>query len=295
MIQVHVFSRTCRFKSCFPHHTKSLRHTSKAFCDLKIILGVLCVKEFFGFGGYDRPVEGYLSWQHLLFVTFLMVVMVWSAAYFARRTRKSPQKDRLRVLAWAALWADGLEIFKVVLLCFRHNDPLQWLYELPLYMCSILLIAMPLAAFTRGRLQEAALDFTAIFGVVGAVMGTYFAGNNYGTYPVLCFDNVVSGLTHALSGFASLYILMSGMAGLKKRNVPLTFGIISGFCAAAYVVNRLVDCNYMFLMRGDDTPYDLLFWLMGESPVLYPLAVLGLFLLYIRLFYLIAGMFGKKD
>ena len=26
------------------------------------------MKEFFGFGGYSRPAEGFLSWQHLLFV-----------------------------------------------------------------------------------------------------------------------------------------------------------------------------------------------------------------------------------
>ena len=34
------------------------------------------MKEFLGFGGYSRPAEGYLSWQHLLFVTSLMVIMM---------------------------------------------------------------------------------------------------------------------------------------------------------------------------------------------------------------------------
>ena len=33
------------------------------------------MKEFFGFGGYQRPIEGYFSWQHLLFVSFLLLVM----------------------------------------------------------------------------------------------------------------------------------------------------------------------------------------------------------------------------
>ena len=32
--------------------------------------------EFFGFGGYTRPAEGFLSWQHLTFVTALMAAMV---------------------------------------------------------------------------------------------------------------------------------------------------------------------------------------------------------------------------
>ena len=37
--------------------------------------------EFFGFGGYTRPAEGFLSWQHLTFVTALMAVMVLLAVF----------------------------------------------------------------------------------------------------------------------------------------------------------------------------------------------------------------------
>ena len=152
---------------------------------------------------------------------------------------------------------------------------------------------MPLAAFTRGRLQEASVDFVAIFGLLGTVFGTYFAGNNYGSYPVLSFDNVVSGLTHAVSGFASLYILLCGMATLQKRNIPVTFGIMGGFCLAAYIVNHLVDYNYMFLMRGDGTPYDILYNLVGGSPVWYPLGVIGLFFAYIAVFYAVLPLIRK--
>ena len=33
------------------------------------------VREFFGFGGYRRAAEGYLSWEHLSFVTVLLALM----------------------------------------------------------------------------------------------------------------------------------------------------------------------------------------------------------------------------
>ena len=49
----------------------------------------------------------------------------------------------------------------------------------------------------------------------------------------------------------------------------------------------------MFLMRGDGTPYDILFNLVGGNPVVYPLSVVALFLLYIvsfyGVYYLVAG------
>ena len=39
------------------------------------------MKEFLGFGGYTRPAEGFMSWQHLTFVTSLVVIMI-ALAFF---------------------------------------------------------------------------------------------------------------------------------------------------------------------------------------------------------------------
>jgi hypothetical protein len=127
-----------------------------------------------------------------------------------------------------------------------------------------------------------------------AILGTYAAGNNYAAYPVLSLDNVVSGITHCISGFASLYILISGMASMKKENIFITFSILLGFCVAAYIANILIDYNYMFLMRGDGTPYDILFNLVGGHKVLYPVSVVVLFLLYITGFYGVYYCLHKK-
>ena len=252
------------------------------------------MKEFFGFGGYQRAAEGFMSWQHLTFVTSLMAIMVGLAVFLGKRNRDLSDKIKNRVLIAAALLIDGFELFKIILCCFRSQDPMNWLYNLPLFLCSIQLITIPLAAFSKGRVKEASLDFVCIFGILGALLGTYGAGQNYGCYPVLSFDNVVSGITHSISGFASLYILISGMSSMKKQNIVITFGILIGFCIAAYIANLLVDYNYMFLMRGDGTPYDILFNLVKGNPVAYPLSVVALFLLYITGFYWVYFLVHKR-
>ena len=125
-------------------------------------------------------------------------------------------------------------------------------------------------------------------------MGTVGAAQNYGCYPVLSMDNVVSGITHCISGFASLYIMIAKMASMKKSNICITFGILLGFCAMAYVANILVDYNYMFLMAGDGTPYDILYNLVSGNKILYPIGVVVLFLLYIGAFYGIYYLTQKK-
>lgn len=253
------------------------------------------IKEFCGIGGYTREAAGAYSWQHLTFVSSLVAVMFVLGILIGIWYRKHPEKNKNVPLIWAAILIDSFEIIKIVVFCYRAENALDSLLtDLPLFLCSIQLITLPLAAFTKGRLKEAALDFVLIFGLLGALAGTFGAAQNYGSYPVLCMDNVVSGITHCISGFGSLYIGISGMASMKKHNIGITFGILGFFCAAAYVVNRLIDYNYMFLMRGDGTPYDILYNLVGGNPVLYPLGVVALFLIYITAFYMVYFLATKS-
>ena len=228
------------------------------------------MKEFFGFGGYAREPEGAFSWQHLLFVGSLLAAMVILAIVLGVRNRNKLKCDQNRVLIWAALLIDAVEILKIVVFCLRSNSIDGLLYNLPLFLCSIQLIALPLAAFSTGRIKEASMDFVCIFGVLGAVFGTIGAIQNYNAYPVLGIENMASGITHSISGFASLYILIAKMA------------------------NIVIDYNYMFLMSHDGTPYSIVYNLVSGHPVLYPLSVMLLFLLYIWAFYTVFYLFAAK-
>ena len=252
------------------------------------------MREFFGFGGYTREVEGYMSWQHLVFVSSLMAIMIAAAVILGIRNKNADQRTKNRVLMVSAILIDAFELFKIVLVCVRGENPLGWLYDLPLFLCSIQLITIPLAAFSKGRLKEVCLDFVFIFGILGAILGTYAAGNNYASYPVLSFDNVISGITHSISGFSSLYIVISGMASMKRRNIPYSIAILSFFCIAAYIANITLDYNYMFLMRGDGTPYDIVFNLVGGNPIVYPISVVLLFFIYITAFYFVYYLIAGK-
>lgn len=252
------------------------------------------MKEFLGFGGYTRPAEGFLSWQHLLFVGFLMAAMVFLAVYLGKKYRDCSPEKKNRVMIASAILIDSLELFKIVVFCLRTGSVAAILHELPLFFCSIQLITIPLAAFSKGRTKEAALDCVCIFGIVGAVFGNIGAGQNYNAYPVLSLDNVASGLTHTISGFASLYIMFAKAASLKRNNMWITFTILLSVCVAAYIANILIPYNYMFLMAGDGTPYDILYNLFNGHRVLYPLSVVALFLLYISLFYYLVYLVQKR-
>ena len=257
------------------------------------------MKEFFGIGGYQRTPSGAYSAEHLLFVGSLLLAMVVLAVVLGNKNKFKSEKEKTKVLVWAAILIDGFEIFKIVSMCIRtaceNGDVVRTiLQELPLFLCSIQLITIPLAAFSTGKVKEAAIDFVCSFGILGAVFGTIGAAQNYACYPVLSLDNVCSGITHSISGFASLYIMFARMAKMRWKNIYITFSILFSFCITAYIVNKVIDYNYMFLMSDDGTPYSILYNLVGGHPVFYPLSVVLLFVIYILAFYQIFHLIGKK-
>ena len=248
--------------------------------------------DFFGFGGYQREPEGWFSWQMLTMVTSFIVLMIFLAVFFGVRYRHEDEAKKIFVLKVSAIAIDSFEIIKIILVCIREKeDPTTILRLLPLFLCSFQLISIPLAAFGKGRLREAAIDFVFLFGVLGAFAGTYGAGQNYGSYPVLSFDNVVSTITHCISGFAGLYVAIVGLLKLKVKNIKWVVSILFGFAILAYIADITIPYNYMFLMRGDGTPYDIFYNMVNGNPVLYPIVVMLLFVLYMAVVYGIAYIF----
>lgn len=247
------------------------------------------MKEFFGFGtgeyAYGAPADGYLSWQHLLLVSTFLVLSVGLAVFLGLRNKHKSEKVKNTVLIWAAILIDAFEITKIIIGSI-HN-PSYWRISLPLFLCSIQLITIPMAAFCKGRLKEAALDFVFIFGLLGGLLGTFGATQNYNAWPAFSWPNFVSTVTHSISGFSALYIGFAGMASMKTKNIFITFSILFGFAIAAYIANVVLDYNYMFLMRSDSTPYEIFYQLVNGNPVLYPLCVVFLFVVYVSIFYLV--------
>jgi uncharacterized membrane protein YwaF len=269
------------------------------FCKIDLQIqskGSVILKDFFGFGTgeypYGRPADGFLSWQHLVLVLTLVIVGVSLAIILGKLNKNKDDKTKNTVLIWAAILIDGFEIAKIII--GSVQDPSYWRVSLPLFLCSIQLITIPLAAFSKGRFKEASLDFVLIFGILGGVLGTVGATQNYNAYPAFSWPNVVSGITHTISAFASIYIAVSGMTSMKKKNIPITFGILFGFGITAYIVNLILDYNYMFLMNHDGTPYVLLYNLVNGNKILYPISVMLLFVVYVSMFYAIYLKIQKR-
>ena len=244
-------------------------------------------KEFFGYGGYSRTPEGAYSWQHLLFVGIVTLIMIGLAIYLGLRNKDKDEATKNKVLVWAAILIDGFEIFKLIIFATRAHSISTLRTSLPLFLCSIQLITIPIAAFSKGRIKEAAMDFVVLFGILGGIAGTIGAAQNYNAYPVLAFDNIVSAITHNISAFSGLYIIIVGLLSLKKENAWIVASILLIFVALALLFNQLLDYNYMFLRSHDGTPYVIFYNMVKGNATLYPLTVIFAFYIYMTVFYLV--------
>jgi hypothetical protein len=142
---------------------KNINFILKKFAEYCKVLGkegfiMFLLIDFFGIGGYKRTPEGAWSWQHILFTSIMVSIMIFLGILLGLKFRKN-EFFKKRIIIIAAISIDVIEIFKIIMLCIRSGDPLDTiLHTLPLFLCSIMLLALPLAAFSKGRLKEASLD-----------------------------------------------------------------------------------------------------------------------------------------
>ncbi len=266
------------------------------------------MKKFFGIGGYGEP-NGAFSPQHISLVSVCLLLMIGLAIGLGIWLRKKDFKIKNRVIIVSAISILSFEAVKIFVnildeALYGDNVLKTILWNLPLFLCSIMLIAIPVAAFCRGRLKEGALDFVMMFGILGALFGPIGAIQDYEAYPAFSFHNVVSAITHSISGFTSLYIIISGIASVRLKNIWISYTILGAFGVLAYTVNVICELvyggspNYMFLMSDDGTPYFIVTAMVGGNKVLYPIVVMILFVIYMSLFYgvyfLIRHLYAKK-
>ena len=263
----------------------------------KYILGEF-MNIFYFIGELFRKPSGAYSPPHIIFASFFVILMITMAIVIGILMRKKDYKTKNRVIVISAISILSFEAVKIIVNCINSDDIIKTLlWNLPLFLCSIQLVAIPVAAFCKGRLKEAALDFVMIFGILGALVGPIGAAQDYNSYPVLSFPNFVSATTHSISGFTSLYIIISGMASVKKKNIWITHVILGVFCTLAYLANIFTGLiyggniyensrNYMFFMYHDGTPYSLVYNMVNGNKVIYPILVVVLFVAYMAIFYL---------
>ena len=235
----------------------------------------------------------------LMLAAFLALLVIASAAL-----RKKSERTRQTVLIAACLVTlFGYFVYKYALsldaeynLITANMGGFNWWGELPLQLCNINMILIPLAVWRKSR---PLLCFGFFIAPLGAMMALAMPGNGFDGYSLLLPRMLGYYGTHFMIVIEGLAIVTFGLYRPKFRDLPGTVLAILAVAFCVFLVNVLLrwsglhpKANYFFSMETEGNALLELFHGWIPLPFLYLLPCIGILGVYMTL---ITGAFALAD
>lgn len=171
---------------------------------------------------------------------------------------------------------------------FAWDSPVEYL---PLHLCSLTALALPLAVFSRSRVLCNLLLLWSLGAVMALVVNTAQAD-----YELLSWTFAVYYFPHALQFAIPLLMFRLGLVQKDARCILTTLGVTVGAYTAVHLCNVLINrhmvhlgnpirVNYMFSVQPEN-PVLQLFWDVIPHPYWYIFLALPVIAGYLVLVYL---------
>ncbi len=205
------------------------------------------------------------SEQHILAIT--MVILSWGVLALIFKDKSIDKKWRFIVVM--SLILPLLEIAQM--LWYKSVGQFSLGYTLPLHLCSLMCLILPIMAFTRNDLL---MEYSYAMGLAPALMTLLTPDVYY--YPSFSFIYIQTMLVHGIICFIPMFLIF-GM-GFKPniRKLPKVIGMLISFSILITPVNFLTNGNYFFLKYpAEGSPMELFADLVGKPWYLIPTFLFG--------------------
>ncbi len=172
----------------------------------------------------------------------------------------------------------------------------NWWGELPLQLCNINMLLIPIAVLTNRR---ALMSFCFFVGPLGALMALVMPGTGFDGYSILLPRMLGYYGTHFMVVIEALALAVFGLYRPRFRDLPGTIAALLAVSLAVFGVNVLLratglhpKANYFFSMETEGNPVLELFYRFVPYPYLYELPS---FLILIPYMLLITAGFALAD
>jgi len=205
------------------------------------------------------------SAQHLLAI--IMVVCSWVILTMIFKDKSTEKKWRF--IALISLLLPLLEIAQMI--WYKSIGQFYFGYTLPLHLCSLMCIILPLMAFTKNKLL---MEYSYAIGLATALMTIITPDVYY--YPSSSFIYLQSMLVHGIICFIPIFLVFGMGFRPNIRNLPKVIGMLAGLAILITPVNYITDGNYFFLRYpAPGSPMELFANMVGSPWYLIPTLLLG--------------------
>lgn len=246
---------------------------------------------FFRLDGAESA-DCYFKPEHIIVSSIITLLYIFLAVFFGLKYRNKDIKQKLKPIKISSFIHLGMYFtWLIVTLIKTKHDSTYWLelfrVALPLFMCDIQLIAIPIAAWGKGKAQKIALDLCVILGILTALMGAWFNAGTFSNNQIWCFYTINNYINHCVPGFVSLYIIFSKLYSMRFKDSWITISVLCVFAAFALLFDHTLGYNYMFFRESSGTPFFIFEdWSYGNK-FLYDLFVLMSMIFFIIVYYAI--------
>ena len=243
----------------------------------------------------------------LFFLIFAAATLILIAASIL--LRKKSERTRALVLA-CACWVTliGFAAYKYALsvdadynVITANMGGFNWWGELPLHLCNINLLLIPIAVLTRKR---PLLGFCFFVGPIGALMAMVLPGNGFDGYSIFLPRMLGYYGTHLVVMYAALAVGTFGLYRPRMRDLPMTAVTVFLIALAVFGFNMLLrttglhpKANYFFAVETEGNFLLEIFHRLIPLPFLYLLPCIVILAVYagiVTLIFHLAERLGRK-
>lgn len=216
---------------------------------------------------------------HML--TFLAAIGIILALYYLLRHRSA----RVQTLVLGILSLSG--VAAIVFNLIAWDSPVEYL---PLHLCSLTAIVLPIAVFTRSQRLCNLLLLWSLGAIMAIVINTAQAD-----YDLLSWTFAFYYFPHTMQFGIPILMFSLGLARKEPRCIGSTLGITAVAYTIVHLCNVVINhflaeadsavrVNYMYSIKPEN-PVLAFFWELVPHPYWYMLLVLPVILVYLGLMY----------
>ena len=237
----------------------------------------------------------------IVFVAFLLLLIIVSLIL-----RGKDQRVKTGVLVGACLITlAGFIVYKYYLGQDKAYDVItasmggfNWWGELPLQLCNINMILIPIAVLRKSR---PLMSFCFFLGPLGAMMALVMPGNGFDGYSLLLPRMLGYYGTHFMIVIEGLAIVTFGLFRPTLRDLPKTILAALLIAFGVFVINMLLrwsglhpKANYFFSVETEGNFLLEIFYKWIPYPFLYLMPCIGILAGYMALIMIMFSLADRK-
>jgi hypothetical integral membrane protein (TIGR02206 family) len=209
----------------------------------------------------------HFSTLHLVWLAVCVIVIIGSCFAYKRFQRAGRSCFR-KIVAWL-LVAD--ELFKTVILLYAGRHTVDYL---PFHLCSINIFVITIHAYKPSKMLDNFLYTVCIPGALAAMLFP-----TWKSLPITTGMHWHSFTVHILLMLYPIVLFVNGDMKPELKQLPKSLGLLVVMAIPIYIINLLLNTNFMFLMSADPgNPLYLFEQIWGNHLFGFPVIIVGVLL-----------------